>query len=105
MRRRAFALVGLAPEAVSQIPDAAPTADAVQIGGEALKRLDAAIAALPGKLREPLILTALQGLSQREAAEILGVTAKVVEMRAYRARKQLDEALQPSDYADLEQLS
>lgn len=105
VRRRAFALVGLSPDAVNQVPDVAPPADAVQIGGEALKRLNAAIAALPGKLREPLILTALQGLSQREAAEILGVTAKVVEMRAYRARKQLAEALQPSDYEDLEQLA
>ncbi|HEY5411913.1 MAG TPA: sigma factor-like helix-turn-helix DNA-binding protein, partial [Caulobacteraceae bacterium] len=62
------------------------------------------IAALPRQLREPLILTALQGLSQREAAEVLGVTPKVVEMRAYRARKQLAEKLRPADYEDLEQL-
>ena len=105
VRRRAFALVGLPAEAIAQVPDSAPIADAVQIGGEALKRLNAAIAALPAKLREPLVLTALQGLSQREAADVLGVTPKVVEMRAYRARKQLAEALRPSDYEDLEAMS
>ena len=104
VRRRAFQMVGLAPEAVEQVRDTALDAEAASIGGEALARLNAAIAALPGKLREPLILTALQGLSQREAAEVLGVTPKVVEMRAYRARKQLAEALSPSDFDDLEQI-
>ena len=104
VRRRAFSLVGLAPEAVEQVPDTAPDAEAASIGGEAMARLSAAIAALPGKLREPLILTALQGLSQREAAEVLGVTPKVVEMRAYRARKQLAAALSPTDFEDLEQI-
>jgi RNA polymerase sigma-70 factor (ECF subfamily) len=105
VRRRAFALVGLPAEAVAQVPDSAPIADAVQIGGEAMKRLNAAIADLPAKLREPLVLTALQGLSQREAADVLGVTPKVVEMRAYRARKQLAEALDPADFEDLEKMS
>ena len=51
-----------------------------------------------------IILTALQGLSQREAAEILGVSAKVVETRAYRARKQLAAVLDRSDAADVARL-
>ena len=104
VRRRAFSLVGLAPEAVEQVADTAPGAEAASIGGAAVARLNAALAALPAKLREPLILTSLQGLSQREAAEVLGVTPKVVEMRAYRARKQLAEKLSPSDFEDLERL-
>ena len=104
VRRRAFALVGLAPEAVEQVADTAPGAEAESIGGAAVARLNAALAALPAKLREPLILTSLQGLSQREAAEVLGVTPKVVEMRAYRARKLLAETLSPADVADLERL-
>ncbi len=104
VRRRTFSLVGLPPEAAEQAPDPAPGAEALSIGGEALARLNAAIAALPGKLREPLILTSLQGLSQREAADLLGVTPKVVEMRAYRARKQLAETLSPRDFEDLERI-
>ncbi len=47
------------------------------------------------------MLTSLQGLSQREAADILGVGVKVVEMRVYRARKQLALALERTDGADL----
>lgn len=104
VRRRAFSLVGLPPEAVEQVPDGAPGAEAASIGGEALARLNAAIASLPAKLREPLVLTALQGFSQREAADLLGVTPKVVEMRAYRARKHLADRLRPADYQDLEQM-
>ena len=104
VRQRAFALVGIAPEAVEQVADTTPGAEAASIGGEALRRLNAAIAALPAKLREPLILTSLQGLSQREAAEVLGVTPKVVEMRAYRARRQLADKLSPDDFEDLEQI-
>jgi RNA polymerase sigma-70 factor (ECF subfamily) len=104
VRRRAFAVVGIAPEAVEQVADTSPGAEAVSIGAAALGRLNAAIAALPAKLREPLILTSLQGLSQREAAEVLGVTPKVVEMRAYRARKQLADKLSPADFEDLEQI-
>ena len=85
----------------------AGVARTVQIGmaNETLARLEAALQRLPGHLREPLVLTSLQGLSQKEAADVLGVTAKVVEMRAYRARKQLAAMLDRSDFADLAGLS
>jgi RNA polymerase sigma-70 factor (ECF subfamily) len=101
VRRRVMSFAGVSAEAASEIPDPAPAADAAHIAGETLGRLNTALQALPGQLREALILTALQGLSQREAAEILGVTPKVVEMRAYRARKQLAAALDRSDFEDL----
>lgn len=53
------------------------------------RRLQAAIAALPSKLKEPLLLTAIEERSQAEAAEILGVSIKAVEMRVARARQKL----------------
>ena len=59
----------------------------------ALTRLDRAIAALPVQLKEPLLLTAFEGLSQAAAGEALGISAKAVETRVYRARKLLAEAL------------
>ena len=59
----------------------------------ALSRLDRAIAALPVQLKEPLLLTAFEGLSQAAAGETLGISAKAVETRVYRARKLLAEAL------------
>jgi RNA polymerase sigma factor (sigma-70 family) len=102
VRRRVMSFVGLSPEA--EVADPAPAADTSQIAGETLGRLNAALEALPRQLKEALILTALQGLPQREAADVLGVTPKVVEMRAYRARKLLAAALDRSDFEDLDQL-
>jgi RNA polymerase sigma-70 factor (ECF subfamily) len=57
------------------------------------RKLDRAIAALPAQLKEPLLLTAFEGLSQQEAGDALGVSAKTIETRVYRARKILAERL------------
>jgi len=48
---------------------------------------------LPLRLREALILVAIEGRSQREAGEILGVSEKAVESLVYRARKTLKEKI------------
>lgn len=56
---------------------------------EAVARLDRAIARLPAKLKEPLLLTWFEEMSQQEAGDLLGVSAKTIEMRVYRARQQL----------------
>lgn len=58
-----------------------------------LTRLDIAIAALPSSLKEPLLLTVFEGLSQQQAADALGLTAKAVENKVARARKILNQAL------------
>lgn len=52
-----------------------------------------AIAALPGELREALLLFTVEEMSQAEIAKTLGCTAKAVEVRIYRARQALREAL------------
>lgn len=77
--------------------DPAPAADDSLIGRQRLTDLDRAIAALPAKLKEALLLTAIEGLSQQEAGDTLGVSAKTVETRAYRARKLLAQALAVAD--------
>lgn len=56
---------------------------------ERLDRLDRAIAELPAYYKEPLLLTAVSGLSHHEAADILKTTPKAIEMRLYRARKKI----------------
>ena len=48
---------------------------------------------LPDTLKEAFILFALEERTQNECAEILGVSAKTVETRVYRARKILSEKL------------
>ena len=68
---------------------------------EALARLDAAIASLPARLREPLILTVFENLSQREAAEILRVSEKAVETRVYRAKQRLSRVLERVDLQEI----
>lgn len=57
--------------------------------------LEAAIATLPQSLKEPLVLTQLQGLSHKDAAILLGITPKAVETRVYRAKALLARALAP----------
>lgn len=52
-----------------------------------------AIAALPGELREALLLFTVEEMSHAEIAKTLGCTAKAVEVRIYRARQALREAL------------
>jgi RNA polymerase sigma-70 factor (ECF subfamily) len=76
-------------------PDANPAPNA------ALKHLEDAIARLPRQLKEPLVLTVLEGLSQKDAGQLLGINAKAVETRVYRAKQRLATLLDPSDLSDL----
>jgi RNA polymerase sigma-70 factor (ECF subfamily) len=55
--------------------------------------LDASIAALPRSLKEPLLLTAFEGLSHKEAAVVLNVSPKAIETRVYRAKQRLGRDL------------
>lgn len=80
------------PEAVVQ-SDPTPGAEAALIAAQRLRALDRAIAALPTRLKDPLLLTQFEGLSQRETATVLGITAKAVETRVRRARRRLATAL------------
>ncbi|MGA0608002.1 RNA polymerase sigma factor [Phenylobacterium sp. VNQ135] len=83
-------------EALRQ-PDPAPRSDEVLSERERLAALEAAIARLPEKLKIPLILTCLEGLSQAQAADQLGVSVKTVETRVYRARRRLAEHFADED--------
>ena len=65
-----------------------------------LEVLDAAIAMLPQGLKEPLLLTVFEGLSQKEAAETLGVSIKTIETRIYRARQKIAQAFSEADSTD-----
>ena len=54
-----------------------------------LNRLAAAIAALPPKCRETLLLRRVEGLSQKETAKRLGVSEKAVEKNMARSLRAL----------------
>lgn len=74
-------------------PDPAQDAETTLIARERMAQLDAAIGALPAPLKEPFILCLFEGLSHDEAADLLGLSRKAVEIRIYRARRRLAEVL------------
>lgn len=93
-RRRAVRRFFFGAESIETSPDI-PTAtdpddETLQRN---LTRLDQAIAALPAGLKEPLLLTAISGMSHHDAARVLSLTPKAVETRVYRAKVALARAL------------
>lgn len=72
-------------------PDA--PADQTVHGAELGAAVERLIAALPTKLREPLILSAIEEMSPREIAATLGINEAAVRSRVFRARQILREKL------------
>jgi len=83
----------LASEALQVASDEVPT-DRQAADRQALAHAWAALSTIPATLAEPLLLTAVEGLSQAEAGAVLGISAKAVETRIYRARAALRTALE-----------
>ena len=52
------------------------------------------VAALPSPYREAITLTELQRMSQKDAAEMLGISLSGVKSRVQRGRRQIQEMLQ-----------
>ncbi|WP_394760759.1 RNA polymerase sigma factor [Phenylobacterium sp.] len=93
VRRLVFGAGGLDDARAARAADPAKPADRMVIEDEDARRLDQAIGRLPSALKAALLLTAFEGYSQIEAGKILGVSAKTIETRVYRARKLLAERL------------
>lgn len=85
----------LEPEELHRIEPAADTPTPAQDleKQERAQAVRQAVLKLAPEQRETLVLSTYEGLSHAEIAEIMGTTAKVVEMRLYRARKELRELL------------
>jgi len=98
VRRMVSAFVGGDEQELPEVVDQAATPEAALADAQASAALAAAIRRLPRGLKEPLLLTSLEGLSHREAGELLGLNAKAVEMRVYRARAQLSLILPRSSH-------
>lgn len=77
------------PEMASSDDSAEETVHGMEISA-ALEKL---IAALPSKLREPLILSTIEEMSPREVAETLEINEAAVRSRVFRARQILKEKL------------
>jgi len=77
------------PEVASCDASADETIEGLQIGA-VLKKL---IAALPEKLRAPLILSAIEEMTPREIGATLNINEAAVRSRVFRARQILKEKL------------
>jgi RNA polymerase sigma factor (sigma-70 family) len=76
---------------IPEVMDPAPGPAALTETGQELRRLERHLSVLPRSLKEPLLLTALEGLTHEAAGQILGISAKAVETKVYRARGRLIE--------------
>jgi RNA polymerase sigma-70 factor (ECF subfamily) len=73
----------------AQAPDA-------EVARDQLRRLlEDAISALPADFRTVFVLREVEGLSVIEIAEMLGIPGATVKTRAFRARQQIRQALDP----------
>jgi RNA polymerase sigma factor (sigma-70 family) len=81
--------------AVAQLPDESLPAPAVSGSGLSAnaRRIMAAIDGLPEEEREAFDLVRIQGMSQAEASEVLGVSAMTVNRRLHHALQLLTAAL------------
>lgn len=75
------------------LPDNVATPGEAMVEQERSAAVRNAVQALPEELRAALVLAEYEDLSQEEIARVLGCTRKAVEMRLYRARAILRNAL------------
>jgi RNA polymerase sigma-70 factor (ECF subfamily) len=91
LRRRLFAgwIAG-------RTPPEAPSADDLATSDEQAHRVRYAVAQLPTRYREAVVLCYLQGLAPADAAAALGISLAALEKRLSRGRIQLREILAAS---------
>jgi RNA polymerase sigma-70 factor (ECF subfamily) len=73
----------------AELPDAALAREQIR------KLLEQAVARLPDVFRTVFVLREIEGLSSEETAEVLGVPPATIKTRLFRARRRLQEMLEP----------
>lgn len=89
LRRRREVVTAEPPEQV----DTGPAPDAGLIGADLSRRVEAALAALPARQREAIVLCHHQGLGNIEAAALMSITVEALEGLLGRGRRTLRSAL------------
>jgi RNA polymerase sigma factor (sigma-70 family) len=75
----------------------APSPFEATAANQLARRLEFALASLPAKYREALLLVATEGLTPAEAAAVCGVRPEAMRQRLSRARAMLGERLQAAE--------
>src|SRR5580698_7940548 len=78
---------------VEELASSDTPADETVHGTQVSAALEKMIAALPDKIRQPLILSTIEEMSPREVAATLGINEAAVRSRVFRARQILREKL------------
>lgn len=84
-RRRATAALDTTPE----VADATPGVEARLIATDRLSALEAALAALPDRQRQAVVLRHIEGLPNPEIAEVMGIGVEAVESLTARGKRML----------------
>lgn len=94
-RRKNPAEISLADaaEAVSDLYAAGESAEKIACDKQMAVLLDQLIATLPGKLRDPILLSLDQELTQAEIGRVLKIPESSVRTRLFRARQMLRQKL------------
>lgn len=90
-RRRALGRrgpVGL-DDAAPEVPDAAPGVEAALMANDRLSALEQALAALPERQRQAVVLRHIEGLANPEIAAIMGIGVEAVESLTARGKRAL----------------
>ncbi|WP_249675009.1 sigma-70 family RNA polymerase sigma factor [Acidocella sp. C78] len=90
LRRRREVAVADPPEQA----DPAPGADFMLARDAESRRVERAVAGLPARQREALVMQVYQGLSNIEAAAALGISVEALESLLARARRALRQQLE-----------
>lgn len=88
-RRRAMPMGDDLPDLADPTPDSA----ARLLSAARLEALDAALASLPERQREAVVLRHIEGLSNPEIAEVLGIGVEAVESLTARGKRALAASL------------
>ncbi|PYX56912.1 MAG: hypothetical protein DMG73_14270 [Acidobacteria bacterium] len=79
--------------AILELSSATASADQFVLGSEMSRLLEALIAALPERLRDPLTLSTVEEMSPDDIAEVLRIKPAAVRSRMFRGREILREKL------------
>lgn len=80
-------------DAAGEVADARPAAVQEMIAADRVAALEAALMALPERQRQAVVLRHLEGLSNPEIADILGIGVEAVESLTARGKRMLAAAL------------
>jgi RNA polymerase sigma-70 factor (ECF subfamily) len=92
--RRRTACAPAADEAESELVDGAPSPEDIAVARSETRVVAEAIAALPPRQREAILLTEIEGLSASEAAAALGCSRGAIELLLVRARRTLRDRVE-----------